>query len=252
MRKNIIITGASSGLGMGMARVFAAKGHNLGLCARRMENLITLQKELLSINPNIKVFIKPLDVNISEDVFTVFNEFKLEFENTGGKLDRVIVNAGIGKGASLGTGYFEQNKLTAMTNFVAALAQLEAAMEMFRKQNSGHLVIISSMSAFRGYRKAMTVYAATKSGLANMAEGLRVDLLNSPIKVSTVYPGYIRTEINAKVKNVPFLVELEEGCQLLVKAIGKEKNEAIVPFFPWFFLKKLMPFFSLKMMKKVF
>ena len=65
----------------------------------------------------------------------------------GRTVDRVIVNAGLGKGAPLGTGGYAANRQTAMTNFVAALAQAEAAMEIFRAQDAGHLVMISSMSA---------------------------------------------------------------------------------------------------------
>ena len=135
-RENILITGASSGLGKGMAIEFAKKGRNLALCARRFENLETLKEELLALNPNIKVAIRSLDVNDHDAVFEVFDAFKQDL----GSLDRVIVNAGMGKGASIGTGYFHANKQTAVTNFVSALAQCEAAMTIFREQNSGHSV----------------------------------------------------------------------------------------------------------------
>lgn len=148
LRKNILITGASSGLGKGMAIEFAKKGRNLALCARRVERLESLKQELLAINPDITVSIKSLDVDDHDAVFTVFKEFKQEL----GSLDRVVVNAGMGKGASVGTGYFYANKQTAVTNFVSALAQCEAAVEIFREQNAGHLVTISSISAVRGFR----------------------------------------------------------------------------------------------------
>ncbi|NMH59394.1 SDR family oxidoreductase [Alteromonas ponticola] len=229
IRKNILITGASSGLGKGMAVEFAKKGRNLALCARRMERLEELKKTLLEINPAITVSIKSLDVNQHDDVFTVFREFQQEM----GQLDRMIINAGMGKGASVGTGYFHANKQTAETNFVAALAQAEAAMEIFREQNVGHLVTISSISAVRGFRRAMTVYAATKAALTSMSEGIRIDVMNTPIKVSCVHPGFIRSEINEKVEKVPFIVDTETGCKALVKAIEKEKANTYVPAWPW-------------------
>ena len=122
IRRNILITGASSGLGKGMAIEFAKQGCNLALCARRFENLESLRNELLEINANIQVFIRSLDVNDHDAVFDVFNDFKEDM----GQVDRVIVNAGMGKGASIGTGYFHANKQTAITNFVSALAQCEA------------------------------------------------------------------------------------------------------------------------------
>lgn len=240
-RRNILITGASSGLGEGMARLWAEQGRNLALCARRTDRLVALRDELLAHYPHIHVSVRALDVNDHAQVFAVFREFREEF----GTLDRVVVNAGMGKGASLGTGHFSANLQTAQTNFVAALAQVEAAMEIFRDQGAGHLATISSMSALRGMPRAMTTYAATKAALASLSEGLRADLLKSrsPIKVSTVYPGYIRSEINAKVKNTPFMVDTVTGCRALVRAIEREPDEAYVPAWPWtlmgFLIKRL-------------
>ena len=229
MRKNILITGASAGLGAGMARVFAEKGCNLALCARRMEPLQELKTELESQHPGIRVSVKTLDVNDHDQVFEVFHAFAEEF----GTLDRIIVNAGLGKGVALGKGGFRANRQTAETNFTAALAQCEAALEIFREQNAGHLVTVSSMSAMRGMRGAQTTYAATKAALATLSTGIRIDVMNTPIKVSTIYPGYIRTEINAKVKNTPFIVDTDVGCRKMVKAIEREPTEAYVPGWPW-------------------
>lgn len=229
LRKNILITGASSGLGKGMAIEFAKQGANLALCARRVERLELLKQELEQVNPNIEVYIDSLDVNDHEAVFTVFDKFQQQM----GSLDRVIVNAGMGKGASIGAGYFHANKQTAETNFIAAIAQTEAAMTIFRKQNSGHLVTISSVSAVRGFRRAMTVYAATKAAITSLSEGIRIDVMNTPIKVSCVHPGFIRSEINEKVEKVPFIVDTETGCKALVKAINKEKANSYVPSWPW-------------------
>ena len=229
MRNNILITGASSGLGAGMAREFARLGRNLALCARRMDRVEELKRELLATNPGIKVVTHELDVNNYDQVFAVFKAFREDL----GSLDRIVVNAGMGKGASLGTGYFKANRQTAETNFVAALAQCEAAMEIFRAQNAGHLVAISSIAAMRGMPRAQTVYAATKAGLSALTEGLRLDVEGTPIVISTVHPGYIRSEINAKVKRTPFMVDTETGCRALVKAIESEKAEASVPAWPW-------------------
>ncbi len=196
MRKTILITGASSGLGEEMARQFAALGHDLALCARRTDRLDALKSEIAQAHPDRRVEVRALDVNDHDAVFKVFQEFREEF----GTIDRVVINAGLGKGAPLGTGRFDANRDTAMTNFVAALAQTEAALEIFRAQNDGHLVMISSMSAMRGMPKTVTTYAATKAGVAHLAEGVRADVMGTPIAVSVIYPGYIRSEMNEKVK----------------------------------------------------
>ena len=229
MRKNILITGASSGLGAGMAREFAAMGRNLALCARRTERLETLRDELLAQNPDIQISIRALDVNDHDAVFETFRAFEADL----GGIDRVVVNAGMGKGQPLGTGYFYANKQTAETNFVSALAQMEAAMELFRAAEAGHVVVISSISAFRGMPKNLTTYAASKAGVAALAEGLRADVMDSPIEVTTIYPGYIRSEINEKVKKVPFIVDTATGCRAMVRAIEREPAEASVPSWPW-------------------
>src|SRR3954454_7537798 len=194
-RKTVLITGASSGLGAEMARQLAALGHDLALCARRIEKLDVLKSEITAAHPERRVEVRTLDVNDHEQVFEVFRMFSKDF----GTIDRVVINAGIGKGAPLGTGRWEANKETAMTNFVAALAQSEAAMEIFREQDAGHFVMISSMSAMRGMPKTMTTYAATKAGVAHIAEGLRYELYGKPIKVTVLYPGYISSEMNERV-----------------------------------------------------
>jgi len=228
-RQNILITGASSGLGEGMAREFAAMGRNLALCARRVDRLVELKAELEAKHPGVKVLVRPLDVNQHDQVFEVFRAFKQEL----GQIDRVIVNAGLGKGQPIGKGRFDANLQTAQTNFIAALAQCEAAVEIFRAQNSGHLVSISSMSAMRGLPRNLTTYAATKAGLAALTEGIRADLLRTPIKVTTIYPGYIETELSSKSAKTPLMVDTASGCRALVAAIEREPAKACVPSWPW-------------------
>lgn len=248
MRKNIVITGASSGLGEEMARQFAAKGRNLGLCARRTERLDALKEELLAAYPNIQISVKALDVNDHDRVFAVVREFKQEF----GSIDRFIVNAGMGKGVGIGKGGFAANKQTAMTNYVAALAQCEAAMEVFREQNAGHLVTISSMSAIRGMPGAMTAYASSKAGLESLTEGIRSDVLRKPIQVSCIMPGYIRSELNEKVKDTPFMVDTVPGVKAMVNKIEKEVAQAYVPWWPWVPLGYIMKRIPLSWMRKLF
>ncbi|HET6167914.1 MAG TPA: SDR family oxidoreductase [Marmoricola sp.] len=230
MRKTILITGASSGLGAEMARQFAARGHDLALCARRTEKLEALRDEIHAAHPAVRVELRALDVTDDDQVFEVFRAFRSDF----GTIDRVIINAGLGKGAPLGTGRYDANRETAMTNFVAALAQAEAAMEIFRAQNSGHLVMISSMSAVRGLPRTLTTYAATKAGVAHLAEGLRAELYGKPINVTVLYPGYIASEMNEKVEqSTPLMSSTEKGVRSMVAAIEKEKDSAFVPALPW-------------------
>ncbi len=245
-RKTILITGASSGLGAGMARRFAAKGCDLALCARRTDELDALKQEIAVEHPSSRVFVRPLDVSDFAQVFEVFEAFR----NDLGSVDRFIINAGIGKGAPIGKGNFKANLETAQVNFCAALAQCEAAVSILREQNAGHLVTMSSISAVRGFRGAMSCYAATKAGLANLSEGIRLELLDTPIKVTTIFPGYILTDINRDIKNAPFRVDLDTGCDALVKAIEREPGEACVPSWPWAAMRTAMNHMPLAALKQ--
>jgi len=225
----ILITGASSGLGAEMARQFAALGHDLALCARRTDRLDELKAEIARTHPGVRVAVKALDVTDHDAVFRVFEEFREEL----GGLDKVIVNAGLGKGQPLGTGRFDANKQTAETNFIGALAQTEAAAQIFRAQDAGHLVMVSSFSALRGMPKNITTYAATKAAVAHLAEGFRADVHGTPIKVTVLYPGHIVSEMSGTSARTPLMSSTEKGVRAMVEAIEKEKASAVVPTWPW-------------------
>jgi short-subunit dehydrogenase len=229
-RQRILITGASSGLGNEMARQFAAMGRDLALCARRVERLEELRRELNATYPKVRIAIRRLDVDAHDTVSPVFHELAEEL----GGLDRVIVNAGLGKGAPIGTGMFYANAETATTNFVSALAQCEAGVEIFRAANAGHLVVISSMSAMRELPGALTTYAASKMAVAGLANGIRMDLWNTPIAVTTLYPGYIRSEMSdGAAGNTSLMASTDKGVRAMVKAIEREVPKSAVPGWPW-------------------
>lgn len=225
----ILITGASSGLGAEMARQFAALGYDLALCARRADRLEEVRSDIAATHPDVRVSIKALDVTDHNAVFRVFDEFRDEF----GGLDKVVVNAGLGKGQPLGTGRFDANRETAETNFIGALAQTEAAAQIFRAQNAGHLVMVSSFSALRGMPKNITTYAATKAAVAHLAEGFRADVHGTPIKVTVLYPGFIVSEMSGTSARTPLMASTEKGVRAMVEAIEKEKASARVPAWPW-------------------
>lgn len=235
-RQKILITGASSGLGAGMARAFAAKGRDLALCARRTERLEELKAELSQQYPSIKIAVAQLDVNDHDQVPKVFAELSDEL----GGIDRVIVNAGIGKGARLGSGKLWANKATLETNLIAALVQIEAALEMFHKSGSGHLVLISSVLGNKGVPGVKAAYAASKAGLSSLGESLRAEYAKGPIKVSVIEPGYIESEMTAKSGTTMLMVNNETGVQKLVAAIESEPGRAAVPWWPWAPLVQLM------------
>jgi short-subunit dehydrogenase len=244
IRQRILITGASSGLGAGMARAFAAKGRDLGLCARRIDRLNELKAELVQRYPGITVAVAELDVDDHDRVPGVFAALAAEL----GGLDRVIVNAGIGKGAPLGTGKLWANKATIQTNLVSALVQIESALEIFKKQGYGHLVLISSVLGNKGVGGVKAAYAASKAGVSSLGESLRAEYASGPIEVTVIEPGYIESEMTAKTAKIMLMVDTETGVAKMVDAIEKERGRAIVPGWPWVplvaLLKALPPRFA--------
>lgn len=234
----ILITGASSGLGEGMAREFARRGYDLALCARRVDRLQALAKELQRQYPGIRISVREVDVNDAPQVAQAFDEFSRTF----GHIERIIVNAGRGGASPLGTGDVNSALQVAQTNFVGAVAQCDAAMRVFRQQGSGHLVVLSSVSAVRGMPGGMATYAASKAGVATLAEGLRNEMKAAglPIRVTTLMPGFIHTAINAHQSSKPFAVDVATGCKQLVNAIEAQPDVAIVPRWPWRLIAKVL------------
>jgi short-subunit dehydrogenase len=245
-RQKILITGASSGLGAGMARAFAAKGRDLALCARRTDRLDEIKTELGQRYPDVKVAVAALDVNDHDQVPKVF----AELSDALGGIDRVIVNAGIGKGARLGSGKLWANKATIETNLVAALVQIETALEMFKDQGSGHLVLISSVLGAKGVPGVKAAYAASKAGLSSLGESLRAEYAKGPIKVSVMEPGYIESEMTAKSQSTMFMVDNETGVKSLVAAIEREPGRAAVPWWPWGPMVQLLRVMPLSLAKR--
>ncbi|HYN30722.1 MAG TPA: SDR family oxidoreductase [Dermatophilaceae bacterium] len=246
-----VITGASSGIGAELARQLAARGEDLGLCARRVDRLEALREEITAAHPGRRVEVRAVDVTDEEGVRDAVTGFRETF----GSLERVVVNAGLGKGAPIGTGRAAANRETAQTNVLGALATCEAAMEVFRDQRRGQLVVVSSMSAMRGLPGPVTVYAATKAFVAHLAEGIRMELLDKPdldIRVTTVYPGYIRSEMNDRIpKPLPHMVDTRTGVAAIIAAIEGDRDEARVPAWPWRPLGTAMRHLPLRVVRRL-
>ena len=251
-----LITGASSGIGAELARRSAALGHDLALCARRTDRLDALAAGITASHPAVTVRTYALDVTDPAAVRSVFRAADAD-AGVGG-LDRVVANAGLGKGRRIGSGEPDANRETAVTNVLGVLAQAEAAMEIFRERDGGHLVLVSSVSAIRGNRNAMTTYGATKAFVANLGEGLQSELLRSgtPIDVTVVLPGYIESEMTVGqngggVKRPPLMVSTEKGVKSMLTAIEERKRKAYVPGWPWRVMGVLLRVAPLKLVGKI-
>ena len=234
-RQRILVTGASSGLGEAMAHRWAARGHDLGLLARRAE---VLDAVAAALTGDGRFVTHPLDVTDPDAVGPAFDRVCDEL----GGLDRVVVNAGVGRGAPVGEGRPDANRDTLLANAVGAFDQAEAAMAVFREQGHGHLVLVGSVAGVTGLPGSTAAYSASKAAVRSLGRSLRAEMAaaGSAIRVTTVLPGYIRTPMNAGHAR-PFSVSLARGVDLLVATIDREPAEAFVPRLPWAVVGRLLP-----------
>ncbi len=248
MTKNVIITGASSGIGAALAHEFANRGYNLALCARRIEKLETLKSSLTEKHKHIQVMTAALDVNALDTLPHVLNEIRQEF----GHIDIVIANAGIAGVRRTGSGDLTKDKQILQTNLFGAIATIDAAVAIFREQGYGQIVGMSSFSAFRGI-PGSAAYSASKAALTNYLQAVGTELFRlKEIKVTAIHPGFIRTEIDDNIDKFPFVIEADKAAKTMVNAIEKGKSDIVVPSWPWALLRKVIPRLPESVIAKIF
>ena len=235
MTKTVLITGASSGIGEGMAKEFAGRGYNLALAARRLESLEQLAGELTKKYAGIQIETIKLDVTDTDSVKRAIPSLAKTF----GKLDIVIANAGIGGGGAIGSDKFDEDAAIIQTNVIGAMATIDASVKLFKEQGEGQIVGIASVAAFRGLPNG-SAYCASKAAISTYMDALQLELHHSPVDVTCLYPGYIDTPINNKIKSRPFLIDVEKGSRILVDLIEKKVKKSTVPVMPWNIVGRLL------------
>ncbi|MBM9578051.1 SDR family oxidoreductase [Leptospira sp. 201903070] len=233
--KNVLITGASSGIGKELARIYAEAGANVALTARRKDSLKKIADDLKAKGAKGKIVFASLDVAEYEQNFKVIPKLVKEL----GGLDLMILNAGISTSSSFGGRSFEADRKVIETNLIGAMAGVEAVLPTFQKQKSGQFVGISSVASFRGLPGSAS-YSSSKAGLSTYLEALRGEVKRYGISVTVIHPGFIDTPINNQMKSRPFVVPVEKGAQKIYKRIENKVLSATVPWFPWAFIGILM------------
>jgi len=219
-----MITGASSGLGRGMALEIAARGGHLGLLARREDLLNEIVDE--AKKKNVKAVAATADVRDAKAVREAADRFRKEL----GPIDILIANAGIGTSDHATSLTPEHAANVIGINVLGAINSVAAVLPEMVERNSGRLVAISSLAAYRGLAKS-AAYCASKAALSAYFESLRIDLRQAGIGVTTIHPGFIKTDLTAgRGAKMPYLMELDDGVRKIVTAIEKEKKTYA---FPW-------------------
>ncbi len=235
MAKTVFITGASSGIGRALALELASRGYDLFLTARRLELLEEVRGEIAARASARKVEIRQLDVTDDADVTSAIAEAADRF----GRCDIVIANAGVGNSGRIGEGNVERARLIIETNVIGAIATIDAAVALFRRQGGGQIVGVGSVAGVRGMPGSGS-YAASKAAIKVYLEAVRAETYNEPITVTTIAPGYIDTPINRDMKSRPFLIDVATGARLSADLIERGAAYATVPRLPWTVLAPLL------------
>ncbi len=189
--KTALITGASAGIGEATARLLAAHGTHLILCARRTDRLAALKGELEQKH-EIRVRIQALDVRDRSAVEGFVSILKAD----GMVPDILVNNAGKALGLHLlHEGEVEDWEEMMDTNVKGLLYMTRAMLPLMVERNSGHVVNIGSIAGHQVYQKG-AVYNASKFAVRALNEGMALDLLGTNIKVSSIDPGLVETEFS--------------------------------------------------------
>ena len=183
------ITGATSGIGLATAKLFASNKINLVICGRRKERLNELKKEL---SRHTKVFILEFDVQDKKAVFEAIASLPEEFSN----IDILINNAGNAHGLdSIEEGNIDDWEAMLDINVKGLLYVSKAIMPIMIKNKSGHIINIGSIAGKEVYPMG-NVYCASKYAVDAINQGMRIDLNKYGIRVGAINPGLVETEFS--------------------------------------------------------
>lgn len=218
----VVISGASSGIGLALARHYLERGAHVAAFARRGE----LLQQLSSQYPG-KVFPYTLDVRDAAALSTAAEDFMTR----AGVPDIVIANAGVSIGTL--TRHAEDNdvfKHVMEINVLGAVQTFQPFIEKMRAAGNGRLVGIASVAGFRGLPGA-GAYSASKAALISYLESLRLEMRGSGVKVVTICPGYIRTPMtDINPYPMPFMLEVDDAAHRFARVIERGCAFKVVPW----------------------
>jgi short-subunit dehydrogenase len=222
--KIVLVTGASSGIGRGLAVELAKRGARLGLLARRKDLLDEIVGEIETAGA--KAIALPADVQDAAAVRAAVNRLETAF----GPVDVLIANAGVGVTADASELNADDVANVIGINVIGVANCVAAVVPGMVARRRGHLVAISSLAAYRGLPKS-AAYCASKAAVSAFFESLRLDLQEKGINVTIIHPGFIKTPLTAgRHAEMPFLLELDEAIKRIVRAIEKRRKSYA---FPW-------------------
>ena len=220
--RRLVISGASSGLGLALARRYLEQGATVAAYARRGELMQTLSTDFPG-----QAFCYTLDVRDSPAI----QEAAKDFISRAGVPDVVIANAGVSTGTF--TEYFEDIDAFQQVmdiNVLGIVKTFQPYVAAMRAARRGTLVGIASVAGFRGLPGA-SAYSASKAAAISYLESLRVELHGSGVKVVTICPGYIKTPMTGvNPYAMPFIMDADDAAKRIAHAIERQTSFAVIPW----------------------
>ena len=191
MEKTVLITGASSGIGEGCARKFASQGARLILNSRSTDKLTALAEELKE-KYGAECYVMPFDVCNRESAAAALNALPQEWKS----IDVLVNNAGLAIGVDKEyEGNLDEWDVVIDTNVKALLSMTRLVVPGMVDRGRGHIINIGSIAGDAAYPGG-SVYCATKAAVKALSDGLRIDLVDTPLRVTNIKPGLVETNFS--------------------------------------------------------
>ena len=229
MSLNIFITGTSSGIGESLAYYYSQKGYTIGITARRNDRLQTVADKCIELGG------KPIVYNIDVSDKEKCKDAAKDFMSTNKGIDIVIANAGVGGDDNILSGDPSEINSILKINLLGVTNSVIPFIPKMKEQHSGRIAIISSIASFRGLPHHGG-YSASKAALRNLTESWNYTLKPYGISLTTIFPGYIDTEMTKDHKfKMPFLMHSDKASRIIANSIQRKKRKLILPW-QWKFI----------------
>jgi short-subunit dehydrogenase len=229
----VFITGATSGLGEGLARHYAGPHTTLGISGRRASLLGRLATELTDRGAVVHVY--EADVADSARMRNV----SAEFVDAAGGIDVVVANAGVALRRPTIDADVEATAQLFATNVIGVSNTVLSFLPAMLRARAGTLVAVGSIAGFRGL-PGHAAYSASKAAVQTFMDALRMELRDSGVHAMTLCPGFVRTPMTARNEHrMPFLLDLDEAVVTMAAAIVRRETTFSFPW-PMRVLKEVM------------
>lgn len=232
--KNILISGASRGIGWALLQKYLQNGNRVFAVSRNISNFITLKEQY-----STTFDFASCDVSEKSDVENAIQNA----DNFLNKIDLAILNAGISGSESFENFSSEKYKYIFNTNLFGVLHFFEYLIPSMKNNKGGTIAVTSSLADVRGFAGS-AAYSSSKAALTRTLEAARAELHRFNIKIVTIRPGFVRTDMTAKNRfPMPFMIDADQAAEIIINALdaGKARINFPLPTYLITNLLQMMP-----------